>query len=115
VRGLGEAVEKHSPLNAEADPGETPEPRGKPRDASEIRVTGGSGGFLALVVRRAADSSRVTGQPSNRHVGLRAKRGPSISYMGGPRNYCAVMTQIIDGASTNCAQRVTPCAMADDN
>ena len=33
VQALGEAVEKHSPLNAEADPGETPEPRGRLRDA----------------------------------------------------------------------------------
>jgi hypothetical protein len=48
-------------------PGETPGRR-------EIRETGGPGGCLALVVWRAADSSRVTGQPSDRHVGREVSR-----------------------------------------
>src|SRR5580693_4974614 len=64
-------------------PGETP-------GRGESRETGASGGRPTLVARSAADSSRETGQPSDRHAGLRTERGPSISYMEGPRTYSAV-------------------------
>jgi hypothetical protein len=50
---------------------------GEPGNRSSARVSG-------TRWRSAADSSRATGQPSNRHAGLRAERGPSISYMEGP-------------------------------
>jgi hypothetical protein len=94
VRAFGSAVEMHSPPGTDADPGkdlggpgETPENRMKPRRSRERRATGTPGGQDGQVVGSAADSSRVTGSRAIGVLGCATRRGPSISYMEGPRCY----------------------------
>ena len=69
MRALGEAVEKHSPPSTGADPGETPELRGRLRNAAD---TGQPESYAGVYCWWAVGSGQQPGdrQSSNRHVGL---------------------------------------------
>src|SRR5215831_7071200 len=89
----------HSPPHAGADPEATPERR-------ESRETGVPGGCLAVAVRSAADSSWVTGQPSDRHAGLHDRARPLHLIHGGASSASIVP---VTRADTPVMERDGPC------